>query len=219
MRALDLVTVFGLLEPTPVEAPDPLVQKIYTLDSFAVSVHGEVASLSCRCARTEPYLLAAADLERIHPASGLYACSVCLEEIRSARTPSDRIAVWFAQNRSSIVKDQHLYLPKSFQRLVDTEEGVIMRPRRFVYAKFFDLALKQCDKVLNTCGDPHCVNPYHMMLASSPATKMTPDMRKDVHTWLTRNVAPRVIQQMLEIKYSRSFSLRTITNLKKSLLA
>ena len=219
MRSLDLVAVFGLLEPAPIEAPDPVVQKTYTLDSFAVSIHEGVVSFECACKRSEPYLLAVADLDRIHPPSGHYACALCLNELRNARTTAERVAVWFLQNRPSIAKDQHLYLPETFKRLIDAEEGVIMRPRRFVYAKFHNVALTQRDKVLSTCGDPHCVNPYHMMLAASSATKMTPDMKKDVQTWHSNQVSPRVIQQLLEIKYSRSFSLRTITNLKKSLPA
>lgn len=218
MNPLDLVTVFGLLEPTPVKPLRPVVQRTYTLDSFIVHDDGDTAALNCKCCRSEPYLLASADLGRIHPALGLFACSICLNELRNARTPSDKIAVWFLQNRPSIAKDQHLYLPNTFQRLVDTEEGVIMRPRRFVYAKFFNVVLQQRDKVLNTCGDPQCVNPYHMMIAASTAAKMTPDMKKDVHSWFTNKVNPRTIQQLLEIKYNRSFSLRTITNLKKSLL-
>jgi hypothetical protein len=219
MRSLDLVTVFGLLEPAPVTQSDTEVQKTYSLDSFLVEVRGHAADLSCKCLRTPPYRLATADLGRLHPASGLFACPVCLNELRNARTPSDRIAVWFAQNRPSIAKDQHLYLPKTFQRLVDTDGSVVMRPRRFVYSKFFNIELQQRDKVLNTCGDPQCINPYHMMVAASSATKMTPDMKKDVQSWLTKNVSPRVIQQMLEIKYSHSFSLKTITNLRRSLPA
>lgn len=218
MTDLELTAVFGLLEPTPVKPPDPAVHRTYTLDSFAVAVHAETAVLTCRCTRSEPYWLALEDLDRIHPASGLYACAICLNELRNARTPSDQIAVWFWQNRPAITKDQHLYLPQSFQRLVDTEENVIMRPRRFVYTKFFGVALTKKDKILQTCGDPQCVNPLHMMISASAAAKLTPDMKKDVQLWLLKQTHPRVIQQLLEIKYSRSLSLRTITNLRKSLL-
>jgi hypothetical protein len=219
MRNLDLVTVFGLLEPTPVPTEEDVVQKCYTLDSFTVSLKGPVATLECRCQRTAPYRLAHSDLGRIHPASGWYACPICLNELRNARTASDKIGVWFVQNRPSLTKDQHLYLPKVFQRLVDTEENVIMRPKRFVYSKFYNVELTRRDKVLSTCGDPHCVNPYHMMVAASSATKMTPDMKQDAYSWFLKNISPRVVQQLLEIKYNRSFSLRTITNLKKSLPA
>lgn len=216
---VDLVSIFGLLEPHPVKPPDPAVQKTYTLDSFAVAIHGETALLTCRCRRSEPYRVAVEDLSRIHPASGLYACSRCLNELREARTPSDKIAVWFNQNRPFVTKDQHLYLPESFQRLVDRGKNVIMRPRRFVYSKFFGVTLTQKDKVLQTCTDPHCVNPLHMMVCASAATKLTPDMKKDVELWLLQNIKPQVVRQLLEIKYSRSLSLRTITNLRKSMPA
>lgn len=219
MPSIDLVSVFGLLEPSPVKPPDPTVQKSYTLDSFAVTIHEETAVLTCRCCRSEPYWLALGDLDRIHPTTGVYACAICLNELRNAHTPSDRIAVWFSQNRPFITKDQHLYLPESFQRLVDTEESVIMRPRRFVYSKFFGVTLSQKDKILHTCNDPHCVNPLHMMVCASAATKLTPDMKKDAELWLSHNTSPQVIRQLLEIKYNRSLSLRTITNLRKSTLA
>lgn len=218
MTPVDLVAVFGLLEPTPPKPPDPVVQKCYTLDSFAVAVHTETAVLTCRCCRSEPYWLAVEDLPRVHPTCGLFACAICLNELRNAHTPSDHIAVWFAQNRPFITKDQHLYLPKSSKRLLDTEENVIMRPKRFVYSKFFDVALTTKDKILNTCGDVNCVNPYHMMICASSATKLTPDMKQDVESWLLNQTSPQVIRQLLEIKYNRSLSLRTITNLKKSML-
>lgn len=219
MHSLNLVSVFGLLEPLPAKASNSVVQKIYTLDSFTVTVHEGVAALTCRCGRSDPYWLALADMERIHPASGLYACEICLNELRNARTPSDRVAVWFNQNRPFITKDQHLYLPKAFQRLVDKKESVIMRPRRFVYSKFFGSTLTQKDKILQTCGDPSCVNPLHMMICASAATKLTPDMKEDVKSWLLHNTSPQIIRQLLEIKYNRSLSLRTITNLRKSMLA
>ena len=218
MTAVDLVSVFGLLNSTIPKPPDHVVQKTYTLDSFTVAVHKETAVLTCRCCRSEPYWLALEDLSRIHPTCGLFACVICLNELRNAHTPSDQIGVWFAQNRPFITKDQHLYLPDSFQRLVDTQENVIMRPRRFVYSKFFGVSLTKKDKVLLTCDDPDCVNPYHMMVSASSATKVTPDMKKDVKLWLSNQTSPQVIQQLLEIKYNRSLSLRTITNLKKSML-
>jgi hypothetical protein len=218
MSSTDLISVFGLLEPRPLKNYNQESQRSYTLDSFLVECHGGTSHLTCKCLRSKPYVLATEDLSRCHPPGGIYACSLCLSELRDARTPSDRIRVWLTQNRPSIANDQHLHLPKTFTRLVDTEDKVIMRPRRFVYAKFYDIALQQRDKVLCTCGDTLCVNPYHMMLAASPATKVTPEMKEDVQLWLSKNIKCSLIRQMLEVKYKRSLSLRTITNLKKSLL-
>jgi hypothetical protein len=219
MSATDLIAIFGLLEPRPAKPPDSVVRECYTLDSFKVEVFTDAVRLTCKCCRSNPYLLDPSDLRKIHPASGLYACSTCLSELKTAKTPSDKIAVWFAQNTASITKENHLHLPKEFCRLVDTDKKTIMRPRRFVYAKFFKTELKRSDKILSTCGDPLCVNPYHMMLAASPAAKVTPEMKKDVYKWTVNNVHPRTMKQMLEIKYKCSLSLKTITNLKKSMLA
>jgi hypothetical protein len=58
-----------------------------------------------------------------------------------------------------------------------------------------------------------------MMLTASPATKVTPEMREDVKTWVARKVRNKTIQELLKTKYNRSLSLRTITNIKKSVLA
>jgi hypothetical protein len=216
---MNLIAVFGLLEPHPAKPPDSVVQECYTLDSFKVEVFTETVRFTCKCQRSAPYLIALSDLRKIHPSSGLYACQTCLQELKNAKTPSDKIGVWFTQNKPSITKEAHLHLPKDFCRLVDTDKNTVMRPRRFVYSKFFNVELKRSDKILSTCSDPLCVNPYHMMLAASPAAKVTPEMKKDVYKWTMNNVNPKIMKQMLEIKYNCSLSLRTITNLKKSLLA
>jgi hypothetical protein len=208
MRSTDLVAVFGLLEPRPVPEVQPLCGKIYNLDSFTVRVYGEAAQLTCKCGRYDSFYLHVLDLERSHPSIGLYACPICLNELRNARSHSDRVAVWLTQNRSTITKDQHLYLPKC---------KVIMRPMRFVYTSFFKIQLSTKDKVLRTCSDSNCVNPYHLMVTASTATKLTPDMKQDVLLWLTKEIKPQTIQQLLEAKYNRSLSARTITNLRKSL--
>jgi hypothetical protein len=214
-----LVSVLGLLVQTPVKAPEGPVSKLYTLDSFQVVERGDVSSLDCKCGRHETIHVATSDLERSHPVLGVYACPICLEELRAARSPSDKVAVWFKQNRLALTPDQHIFLPCTFARLVDSTDKTIMRPRRFVYAKFHGVALSDADKILTTCGEAECVNPYHMMLAASPATKVTPEMREDVRTWVARKIRNKTIQELLKSKYNRDLSLRTITNIKKSVLA
>lgn len=214
-----LVSVLGLLVQTPVDPPKGMVSKSYTLDSFRVEEYGSVASLTCKCGRHEAIHVAASDLERAHPVLGVYACPICLEELRAARSPSDKVGVWFKQNRLALTPDQHIYLPCSFARLVDSTDKTIMRPRRFVYAKFYNVTLSDADKILTTCGETECVNPYHMMLAASPATKVTPEMREDVKTWVARKIRNKTIQELLKTKYNKNLSLRTITNIKKSVLA
>ncbi len=214
-----LISVFGLLVQTPAKPPTHSISRVYTLDSFEVDEYQDISVLTCKCARHEPILVATRDLERAHRVCGLYACPICVAELKAARSPSDKVAVWFKQNRHTLTADQHVYLPCSFARLVDATDKTIMRPRRFVFAKFHNVLLSERDKILTTCGDTECVNPYHMMLAASPATKVTPEMREDVKTWISRKIKNKTIQQLLKTKYDRDLSLRTITNIKKSVLA
>lgn len=214
-----LVSILGLLVQTPVEAPNTPVSRVYTLDSFRVEEHGAASKLICKCGRYHALLVATADLEKAHPVAGLYACPICLEELRQARSPSDKIAVWFRQNRYALTPDQHVYLPCTFARLVDATDKTIMRPRRFVFAKFNNVTLSEKDKILTTCGDPDCVNPHHMLRAASPATKVTPAMLADVKTWISKRATNQMIQKLLIEKYNRKFSMRTITNIKRSALA
>jgi hypothetical protein len=214
-----LISVFGLLVQTPAKPPTRSISRVYTLDSFEVDEYDDISVLTCKCARHEPILIATDDLSRAHRVAGLFACPVCLEELKGARSPSDKVAVWFKQNRHTLTADQHVYLPCSFARLVDATDKTIMRPRRFVFAKFHNVMLSEQDKIMTTCGDTECVNPYHMMVAASPATKVTPEMREDVKTWISSKVKNKTIQQLLKTKYNRDLSLRTITNIKKSVLA
>lgn len=216
---LDLISIFGLLDSCRPKPPEGSVSSSYSLDSFLVDETPTVATLRCKCGRSAPLYVAVEDLRRAHRVQGLYACSLCLSELREARSPSDKVAVWFRQNRPSLTHEAHIYLPTSFARLMDATEKTVMRPRRFVYAKFNNVSLSDKDKILTTCGDVECVNPLHMMLAASPAAKVTPAMREDVKTWIAKHIPRSQIQDMIESKYNRRVSLRTITNIKNSVPA
>jgi hypothetical protein len=214
-----LVSVFGLVVQTPLTAqkPDGDPENTYKLDAYTVEDFGSYARLTCSCGRSDPEWVATEDLARSHRVSGRFACPTCIQEDRDARSPSDQVSAWLAQNRIRVNAQDHLFLPKQFQRLVD-RDGTIMRPRRFVFSKFYDIELATRDKVLPTCGCEDCVNPYHMMRTLSPATKVTPQMKEDVRLWLTKKFSNKTIQLLLEAKYNCQLSLRTITNLKKSVL-
>lgn len=215
-----LISVFGLVVQTPVTTPIPDTDPIntYLMGSYRVRDYGTLSTLDCSCGRAPTEVVVSEDLSRAHPVAGRYCCSLCQEEDRNAKSPSDRVAVWLAQNRPLLNPDDHLLLPRDFKRLVD-RDGTIMRPKRFIYAKFYETTLSVKDKIMTTCNCENCVNPYHMMRTQSPATKVTPQMKEDVRSWLNKNMSNKTIQQLIEIKYSCSLSLRTITNLKKSVLA
>jgi hypothetical protein len=211
---VELALVFGLLDSKPVKSSNQQLKKVYTLDYFRVTEYETYAEFVCKCGRSKPYTLEIKDLSKIRSSFGFFGCYHCLLEVKEAHSYSDKISTWIIQNKADINKTAHLYIPEGFSRLIDKDK--IMRPRRFVYSKFFDVTLSKEQKILCTCNDTNCVNPYHMMVAASAATKITPDIKKDVFTWFSKNISPRVIQQMLEMKYNLSVSLKTITNLKNS---
>ena len=185
------------------------------MDSYEVKDYGDISTLTCRCERTPTEIVSSEDLLRAYPVLGFYACPLCHQETREATSPSDYITIWLRQNQRRVSKEEHLYLPKAFERLVD-RDGTIMRPRRFIFSKFYNFTLSTEDKILTTCGNKKCVNPYHMMRSLSPATKITPQMKEDVYSWIRKKISNRSIQELLREKYQKSISLRTITNLKKS---
>ena len=94
-----------------------------------------------------------------------------------------------------------------------------MRPRRFVYSKFYEVELSKQDKIMVTCGDPNCVNPHHLMRTKSPAAKVTPEIRQDVLSWTQKRLSSRMIQDLLEEKHKKSLSIRTISKIRSSALA
>jgi hypothetical protein len=153
------------------------------------------------------------DVAHAAPIRGLMACPACVQESRTHPGRSRLIQAWFRRRKLAIKPDQHLYLPESLQRLVDEEE--IMRPRRYVYKVFFDYDLLTEDKVLCSCGDKSCLNPYHMMIGKSPARKMTPEMQEAVERWLAMGKTTKSIVELLKIKFQKSFSIRTIQLIKK----
>lgn len=214
---MSLIAVFGLIavrvSPDP---PDGPVLKQYDLDSFRVEEYARTATLACKCGRTKPYVLSLEDLGRIHPVQGLYACPSCLSELKSARTVAQKVSVWLRQNQSAVNARDHLRLPNNLTRLMDPESRLATRPRRFIYSSYFDLDLSSKENVVSTCSDPHCVNPLHAQIASSPATKITSRMIEDVAGWLQKNVSNRSLQELIEIKYGVSLSTRSIDKLKRS---
>lgn len=220
MNNRDLIGIFGLLHAELLPVPDGREpDQIFNLDHFTVKTFGETAVFVCKCARTEPFALSEHLIDRIKRICGTYACPICVQELKSARSGSGKVRVWFNQNRSQLTPEAHLYLPTGVVRLIDLQDKTIMRPRRFIFSNFYNVELRQKDKILNTCGDPNCVNPYHMMRAASAAAKVTPAMREDVLHWSYNQIKPQEIRELLQKKYQITISLRTITNIKKSSLA
>jgi len=208
-----LTQYLGILEPVLSEPPGGIPDETRELGNFELAVYGQTGVLRCQCGRQDPIALRMRDVAHAAPIRGMMACATCIAESRTNPGRSKLIQAWFRRRKLAINPDEHLYLPESLHRLVDDEE--IMRPRRYIYKVFFNCDLTTEDKVLCSCGDQSCLNPYHMMIGKSPARKMTPEMLEAVQAWLKNGKTTKSVVELLKIKFQKSFSIRTIQSLKK----
>lgn len=211
--AVFLTEYLGILDPVVQDVPTGTPDEIRELGNFELAVYGSTGVLRCQCGEFPPVAARMRDISHAAPIRGLLACPACVEESRNLNCRSKLIQAWVRRRRLAIKPDQHLYIPANLKRLVADDE--IMRPRRYVYKVFFNEELSTKDKILCTCGDESCVNPYHMMRSKSPARKMTPDMEAHVRQWLNQSKSTSTIVNLLRMKYEQSFSVRTIQLLKK----
>lgn len=214
MAATDVLTFcLGILDPIPIRVPAAAPQETYRRGNFTVRVWGDEAELECLCGRSPRIPVHVKDLKKAGPLHGLEACDVCIQEFKNSRSRTQLVEAWIRRNRFALEQDAHLYLPENLKRFVS--EGQIMRPKRCVYQAYHGVDLRSEDHVLSTCGDLACLNPLHMMLGKSPAKKITPQMQKDITTWLEKNIKTKAIVELVNDKYKKKVSVRTIQLIQK----
>ena len=212
-----LTLCLGIIDPTVVDVPEGPPESSYRRGNFNVQVWGEVAVLSCLCGRSEPIPVTLKDLKKASPLHGLEACKICVDEINACKSRTEHVQAWVNRNRYAIDNGSHIFFPENLSRLV--LEGHISRPRRSIYQMFYGKDLQKKDKIICTCDEPNCLNPYHMMSSKSTATKVTPQMLEDIKKWIHQNINTKAIQQELKDKYHRKLSTRTIQMIRKEQLA
>jgi len=208
-----LTLCLGVLDPIPIQIPQEPPKETYRWGNFLVHAWDEAATLTCLCGRSEKIPAALEDLKKASGLHGIEACEICIKEYKACKSRTQHVEAWIRRNRFGIQKDQHLYLPENLKRFVS--EGQIMRPKRCVYQTHHGVDLGPEDHVLSTCGDPACLNPYHMMVGKSPARKITPQMQSDITEWLNLKIKTKTIVELLNRKYQRKVSLRTIQLIQK----
>lgn len=211
-----LLLMFGLLDAESVPIPEGPPDCVEQLDYLRIAHHGDRVVATCQCRRSAPVALLRTDFERRCKLATAFACPVCTAELKqgSAASASDRFQYWLMQHRFVIDPAEHLYASVLPKRLVDVADGALMRPRRFIYAKFHAVDLTTKDKVLMKCGDANCLNPHHMHLAASPAKKVSSEMHTDILKWAKRNMTNKAIQELLEMRHGKNISVRTISKLR-----
>lgn len=208
--------MFGLLDAEPLPIPTGTPDRVEKLDYLHIERHGGVVVASCQCRRTPPVALKEADYNRRCRLASAFACPVCTSELKNAQggSSSDKFQAWVLQHKYAIDPVEHLYASVLPKRLVDSADGTLMRPRRFIYARFHGVDLETKDKVLMKCGDANCLNPHHMHLAASPAKKVSSEMHLDVLKWAKNKMTNKTIQELLQIRHGQNISVRTISALR-----
>lgn len=215
-----LPAIFGLLDTEPGLSPDLNnlnFQNAQTLDSFEYVKTPTHVALKCTCGRQkELYLIKNSLFDRVFPTQGRFACEVCLTEQREAKTIKDHLKLVLNQNKTKIEENSHLVLDFSTDKVYDPVKKQMVRIKRMIYELYHDVELHKDQKILVTCGNKKCVCPRHLLAATSPAVKVTPEMKNDIQTWVLSRVSNNAIQKLISQKYQKSISLRTIINVKKS---
>lgn len=211
-----LLLTFGLLDAEPVDLPSGAPDSTEKLDYLTVEHHGKTVVATCQCRRTPPIALLRRDFDRRCQLASSFACPICTGELKAgpSASASDRFQAWLLQHKFIIDPKEHLYASILPKRLVDTLDGTLMRPRRFIYSRFYGVDLDTKDKVLMKCGDANCLNPHHMHIAASPARKVSSDMHLDVLKWAKQRLTNKAIQELLEIRHGQFISVRTISALR-----
>lgn len=215
-----LPAIFGLLDTEPELRPN--LENLNfengdTLDSLRYIKTETHVALKCSCDRqTQPYLIKNSLFDRIFPTQGRFACEFCLTEQREAKTIKDHLKLILRQNKNKIEENAHLVLDFSTDKVYDPVKKQMVRIKRVIYELYNDVELRTDQKVLVTCGNKNCVSPKHLLVAASPAVKVTPEMKIDIQTWALSKMSNNAIQKLISHKYQRSISLRTIINVKKS---
>lgn len=215
----DLVSIFGLIRPAPLDLSASLICKKYKLDYFLVTEYKNNVVLRCQCGRSESLELHPDDLQRAYRVHGLYACPVCLAELRNTKTTGDRFRVWLKQHSLLIAEGRHIHAPTHITKVFNHTSDKNQRVKRFIFSEYYSAELTSEDKILTKCEDPCCVNPLHLQCAASPATKLTPEIISEIFKCTQKKVSNLTIQQLILMRHKRSLSIRTILKVKKELSA
>ncbi len=183
--------------------------------NFRIRRYGSIAEVRCFCGRTKPIRLSTQDLTKLVLLGQYKACQVCDEEAQKATTQTERLLAGLNRIRLKLDVGEHLYLDKELVRC-RISGGKDHRPRRMIFSQYFGTKLNSNDKIIQSCDDANCYNPYHMRVVKSTAKKLTPEAESLIRYLVREGKPTKVIVDVVELKTKVKVTPRYVQVLRKS---
>ncbi len=201
--------LFRLLSPPLPSEPfgEPLRTEIK--GHWEVEIFDSAVRWTCRCRRSEPFLMRPKEIPHILFPPGLIACEVCRHELQQAATKWERLDAWLERSRYTLDSNECL------QR----DDAAKPNPRllRRVYERFWRTSITPSHCVKSICSNRNCINPHHLCLVKTAASRLTTESENFLNRVLLAGVSTDTARQLLREKHSIELSTRSIQRIRRDL--
>jgi len=209
LRDVRAAQLFHLLSPPLPPQPVGVPKNTEVVGNWKVEHYDEAVSWTCLCRRSEPFLMHPKDVPKVKLPLGVAACEVCRAELCLANSRWKRIDAWLERCRYTLEKDRCLErddMPKPNPRLL-----------RRVYERFWKKSVASTDCVKSVCSNQNCINPYHLCLVKTPASRLTKESEAFLKQILLAGATTDTALQLLRENHSTELSKRSIQRIRKDL--
>ena len=201
--------LFRLLSPPLPSEPsgDPL--RIEFTGHWKVEIFDSAVRWTCRCRRSEPFLMRPKEVPHILFPPGLIACEVCRHELQKAATKWERLDAWLERSRHTLDPEECL----------ERDDSAKPNPRllRRVYERFWKTSIEPGHCVKSICSNRNCINPHHLCLVKTAASRLTRESENFLNQILLTGVSTDTARQLLQERHSIELSRRSIQRIRKDL--
>jgi len=209
LRDVRAAQLFRLLSPPLPPQPSGAPNNTEVVGNWKVEHFDEAVIWTCLCRRSEPFLMRSKDVSNVTLPLGVAACEVCRAELTSANSRWKRIDAWLERSRFTLEEGRCLErddMPKPNPRLL-----------RRVYERFWKKSVGPTDCVKSVCSNPNCINPYHLCLVKTPASRLTKESEEFLRQILLAGATTDTALQLLREKHYTELSKRSIQRIRKDL--
>ncbi len=174
------------------------------------------ARWTCLCGRSRPIELTSEEQEAVRlPKDGEHSCDVCRKQRQDARTKYSRLRAWVNQHRNTLSKEACAVLPKDISNVSTPAREIFGRYRREVFEEFWRQTVPSGTCVHLKCQNEFCINPHHLWLTKTPASKLPDKVRIEAEALASIGISTRGILAVLHERHSIKLSLKSVQRIVK----